>query len=215
MEGCAPVCSWTATITEPHLWALIFVLSTLSTHGQLVLFLVQDHDPKRRSLQGGSSPGPRFSNYCRGLAPSPLVHSPGSVPISPIWMWMSLSQFAHMISQIQEGTRLDAERCNHCYQCGKESPCLVWVECSSFLISEAVLLSSISVGHFTLSNECHLPLPLILQRYNFPAKWDSCLCLEFQISLTSLNSTNISSSRQCFFFSPFSRESEKFCAFLK
>ena len=68
MEGCAPVCSWTATITEPHLWALILVLSTLSTHGQLVLFLVQDHDPKRRSLQGGSPPGPRFSNYCRGLA---------------------------------------------------------------------------------------------------------------------------------------------------
>lgn len=175
MERNFTVCIWTATISEGHLWALIFRLSTLPTHCQLVLFLVQDHDTKRRSLQGGNPPGPHFFNYCWGLAFLATCAFTWLSSHFPIWMWMSLSQFAHMISQTQEGTRLDAERCNHCYQCGKESPSLVWVECSSFLMSEAVL-SSILVGHFTLSNECHLPL--ILQRYNFPAKWDSCLCLE-------------------------------------
>lgn len=58
-----------------------------------------------------------------------------------------------------------------------------------FFMSEAVLRHPFWWGISLSLTNAHLPL--ILQGYNFPAKWDFCLCLGFQTSWTSLNPTSL------------------------
>lgn len=177
--------------------ALTFVLSTLPTRfNRLSFFIVSGYSslsktmtPEQEFSAGWHPSGPRFSTI--EALPSLLQCSIWFSSHFHIWMWMSLIQFAHMISQTQEGTHLGAERCNQCYHCGKESPSLMWF---TFCMSEAVHMSSILVGHFTPFDKC--PFALDSSRTQFSSQMGLLFMLRIP-DFTDLSSSNISAFRQC------------------
>lgn len=149
---------------------------------------------------GWHLPDPHFSNYRWGPAFLAACAFTWLSSHIPIWMWMSLSQFAHMISQTQEGTRLDAERCNRCHHCGKESP---WYGSCPFLLlfffnvrnCVQVIHFSILLGHFPLSDKWWFAFDSLRVQFS------SQIGLSFMPS-TGLHGhpwSNISASRQCLF----------------
>lgn len=177
--------------------ALTFVLSTLPTRiNQLSFFIVSGYSSLSKTITptgvlGRLAPIRPSFFYHWSLA---FLAACAVIWLSShfhIWMWMSLIQFAHMISQTQEGTHLGAERCNQCYHCGKESPSLMWV---TFCMSEAVLMSSILVGHFTPFDKC--PFALDSLRTQFSSQMGLLFMLRIP-DFTDLSSSNISAFRQC------------------
>lgn len=165
-----------ALVTWTAKWpwrTLTFVLSTLPTGiNQLSFFTVGKHSSLSKTITpigGWHPPGPRFSNYHWGLAFLAACVVTWLSSRFPIWMWMSLSQFAHMISQTQEGTRLDAERCNHYYHCGKDSH--PWYGSHALLFIFLCQKPTCAIhfgGTFTCSDEC--PFALDSSRIQFPSQ---------------------------------------------
>lgn len=213
-KGHFAVCTWTATVTEWHQRALTFVLSILPTGiNQLSFFIVSGHS----SLSKTTTPtwglwrlvpirpsffyhwGPAFLAACAITWLSSHF---------PIWMWMSLIQFAHMISQTQEGTHLDAERCNHYYHCGKESPSLVWVK--FFYIRRWA-----HVIHFGGAFHFFWQMPICLGFLENTIFQPNRALVYAYLGFQTLGTSHPLIQHLCLQVIPFSRESKKFCAFLK